>query len=251
MKNNFKPISMKCTEKEFDKIKLILEKNGFRIQNICPSWGAFNYLTNNFCGIKSNIANVSKIDTRIHNRDVFEEWDQEIFLQYCSIETNKNNMGYKTTVPVTDVLRIHAVACETWKTIIVDKYLSRIDKQQNIMFLEGEVDAMFLAATTDQRILLRAIFGEKTKPVIDYDRLKTGSKVKIKRTGYHCNGFENLDVSKPVDIVFYKTPHFISSDNLFESKGAYNSYITFNQKGKIVLFSSYENIDYITEVIEY
>ena len=159
-------------------------------------------------------------------------------------------MGYKTTVPGMEVLRIHAVACETWKSTISQKYLSRIDSNQNITFTEDEIDAMFKASTTDQSIVLMKIFGKK-KQVIDWDRLKTGSKVMIKHTFNHCNGFENIDASKPVDIVFYKTPHFISSDNLFESKGYYNGYITFNQKGKMVLFSACENIDYITEVIEY
>jgi len=245
---NIKPISMKCSQEQFDKIRPILEKNGITMRYPLSHFGYDSYLTNNYMGAEGDINNVSCKKGR--KREVFEEWDQDTFLEYCGIKKIKKNMGYKTTVPITDVLKIHAVACDSWKKIIVDKYFLRVDSKQNITFTESEIDEMFDAATIGQIAVLREIFGEK-KQVIDYDRLKTGSKVKIKCTEQHCDGIMTIDENEPVNIVFYKTPHFILSCNVFKSKGRYNSYITFNQKGKMVLFASHENTDYITEVIEY
>lgn len=91
----------------------------------------------------------------------------------------------------------------------------------------------------------------KDKPVIDYDRLCTGSVVKIKYTGEHCNGISKIDLSSPVDIIFYKTNCVIHDDNKFISKAYYESNITFHQNGKYCVFSSERVIDYITEVISY
>lgn len=89
------------------------------------------------------------------------------------------------------------------------------------------------------------------EPEIDYSRLKTGSKVRIKYTGQFCNGTEGLSYNNPVDIVFYKTPHRIDHDAEFELSGAEGSYVTFHQNGKYIVFSSATKVDYITEVIEY
>ncbi len=158
-------------------------------------------------------------------------------------------MTQKLTVKVTEVLKIHEIACSDWKSKIAG-YLSRVDKDQNITFTQKEVDEMFKAATEEQLPTLESIFGKKVAE-IDYSKLKTGSKVMIKRTGKHCNGISNIDLSKPVDIVFYKTPYTISYDNDFKAMGPYNSYITFHQNKKFVVFAADNHIDYITEVIEY
>lgn len=88
------------------------------------------------------------------------------------------------------------------------------------------------------------------KPDIDYSRLKTGSKVKIKRTGRGVIT-TGLDEDSPVQIVFYRTPHFISTDKTFEMEGFHGEYITFYQNSKYILFTSDTIVDYITEVIEY
>jgi hypothetical protein len=250
MKNNFRPIAMKCSQEQFKQIKPILIDNGLTIDNIYDSrWGVYCYLVNNYRSVDGSITNVNEYDIVSYGREIFEKWNQDTFLQYCGIKTNKT-MEYKLTVPVTDVLKIHSIACTKWKEKIKLLYLPRIDENQNISFAENEIDTMFSAATAEQTPVLRKIFGEK-KQVIDYDKLKTGSKVMIKETNRHCNGFENIDVSKPVDIVFYKTPHIISVGSEFRSRGTYDSYTTFHQNGKFVLFSAHLEIDYITEVIEY
>jgi hypothetical protein len=159
-------------------------------------------------------------------------------------------MGYKLTVPITDVLEIHGMACNVWKSRIKVNYLNRIDEFQNITFTENEIDEMFEAALVMQIPTLTKIFGEKKKPV-DFDRLKTGSKVMIDYTGEHCTGIDSVDLNESFDIVFYKTKHFIDSSNNFRRESRYSSYITFHQNGKYVLFSSEKNADYIVDVIEY
>ena len=89
------------------------------------------------------------------------------------------------------------------------------------------------------------------EPIIDVSRIKTGSKVMINYTDQHCSGFNNIDNSKPVDVVFFKTPHYIRGDNEFHDSGVYSMYCTFHQRGKFVFFSAYENVDYITSVVKY
>lgn len=89
------------------------------------------------------------------------------------------------------------------------------------------------------------------EPVIDLSRIKMGSKVMIKKTDQHCNGIDRIDVSQPVDVVFFRTPHFINSRGCFCLRGAYSESCTFHQDGKFVLFAAHENTNYITSVIKY
>lgn len=156
------------------------------------------------------------------------------------------------TVPATDVLKIRAIACGPWKRRLAT-YLHRMDESNNLTFIEEEIDEMFNAATGEQRPVLVEIFGEPTKAV-EWNRIKTGSKVMIEYTGQHCGGFEGIDLSQPVDVVFFRTPHFINEDAVFKTNSCHSSYCTFHQNGKYVLFAAHKNfvdVDYITQVIEY
>lgn len=90
------------------------------------------------------------------------------------------------------------------------------------------------------------------EPEIDYSRLKTGSKVKIKFTSCHVDGIGSIDLDYPVDIVFYKTvQRMYTGAGFITADGHHKHYITFHQNGKYCVFSSDTSIDYITEVIEY
>ena len=165
------------------------------------------------------------------------------------VNQENKNMSQKLKIPTTDVLRIHSIACSHWKKTFA-VYLSRTDDEQMIQFTQDEVNQMFEAATTEQKPVLEEIFGKQSKP-IDWDRIKTGSRVMIKHTGKHCNGLGNINLIKPVVVVFFKTPHFISSSHCFNSEGPHSHYCTFYQDGNYVLFNADREIDYITEVIEY
>jgi hypothetical protein len=156
----------------------------------------------------------------------------------------------KTLIPITEVIKIHGVACSTWKSKIAN-YLAKVDSNQNIQFTPSEVNEMFNAATSSQLPLLESIFGKRSQP-IDWDKIKTGSRVMIKNTGWHCSGICKIDLSEPVDVVFFKTKHYIiGGDNTFKTEGGQTSYVTFHQNGKFVLFSSERDMDYIVEVVEY
>jgi hypothetical protein len=337
-----KPIAMRCTEEQFDAIKPKLEKAGLVITSM-ESFLAAEYLVNNFrgdLGIVTNLINFRGdlgIVTNLisphgyYERLIFEEWDEQTFLEYCGIESfvlpekwcveitesnrevllnwvrkqpNYNNYGehcfypgntavskhpfddtylyvyspsdflkahpkYKQItfqefekhvlkqehmetikVSAAQVLRIHEIACQDWQARIVKDYLPRINKNQEIEFTRSEVDEMFRAAIPKQVPTLESIFGVRRKP-IEWDKIKTGSKVMIQYTGEHCSGIKSIDLSKPVDVVFYKTPHLINDDAVFKRKSNHASYCTFFQHGKYVVFSAEKNVDYITEVIEY
>jgi len=169
------------------------------------------------------------------------------FGKLFNFETKTQKM--KTLIHITDVIKIHGVACSTWKSKIAN-YLAKVDINQNIQFTPSEVNEMFDAATSSQLPLLESIFGKRSQP-IDWDKIKTGSRVMIKYTGEHCDGIEKIDLAKSVDVVFFKTKHFIGGQFKFKKEGGESSYVTFHQNGKFVLFSSQRDTDYIVEVVEY
>ena len=156
----------------------------------------------------------------------------------------------KTLIPITDVIKIHSVVCSTRKSKIAN-YLAKVDSNQNIQFTPSEVNEMFNTATSSQLPLLESIFGKSSQP-IDWDKIKTGSRVMIEDTDKHCCGIGRINLSKPVDVVFFKTKCYIDERCRFGSEGGgHTSYVTFHQNGNFVLFSSEEDIDYIVEVVEY
>ena len=120
------------------------------------------------------------------------------------------------------------------------------------MFLQWEIDKMFSAATNDQLKVLEEVFG-KVVVTIEFDKLKTGSIVKLNpnKFGQCVGGTGDMDLDEVVNVVFYKTPHSIDADGKFVNKCYYDSYCTFEQDGIFARYSSQEVIDYLTEVIEY
>lgn len=154
------------------------------------------------------------------------------------------------TIKKSDFKPLYDIACPEWKSKF-NAFLIPFHFQDTIPFEEKFIEEMRKACTSSQIPVFESIFGKK-KVEIDYDKLKTGSKVMIKYTGNHCSGINKIDTSKPVDIVFYKTIERINDDNVFySSKGPHKSYVTFHQNGNYCLFASDNKIDYITEVIEY
>jgi hypothetical protein len=164
------------------------------------------------------------------------------------VENEKQNK-MKITIKKSELKEIYDIACDTWQTKIA-KYATREPFGDTVDFTEEEVFEMFRAATSSQLPVLNKIFGEREEK-IDFDKIKTGSKVMLKHTGQHCTGIDNIDLKVPVDVVFYKTPHIIDGYSKFKPGGEYFSYCTFHQNGKFVLFAASENVDYIIKVIEY
>jgi len=86
------------------------------------------------------------------------------FKKHILNQENKTVMTKQTlTAAVTDVLKIHSIACTSWKSIIASNYLSRVDNAQNITFTQHEVDKMFEAATEAQLPVLENVFGKQVK----------------------------------------------------------------------------------------
>ncbi len=322
-KPTFRPIAIRCNKKQFISIRDILLKEGIRISHLID-WDTNDYLINNYNGESRVVTNVDESCAKYYNRTIFEEWNKDIFLEYCGIQVlpekwaikacdevghwlNENSdmsianraydyssikhwnyfvypsfagkshmfdsipesyteitikqfreitkitktnkpMSQKLTVPISEVLEIHKIACVTWKPII-GKYLSRVDSEQMITFTQEEVDGMFLAATEDQTPVLLRIFGKKVQ--IDYDKIKTGSKVMLTRSGQYVAGNKDVDFTKPFDVVFFKSSWVMNGEGIFAGWKMYESYCTFHQDGKYVVFASHVNLDYILSVIEY
>ena len=154
----------------------------------------------------------------------------------------KNNCTAKELIKIVDI------ACDSWKSKLYG-YLQRVDDTGNIHFTEYEVMEMFEAATSKQKSVLDNIFPET--PNIDFSKIKSGSVVKIKYTGNHVHGSEYVNFSKPVDVVLFKTRGFIRNNGYLPKNRHHDSYCTFYQNGKYIVFTSDDVIDYITDVIEY
>jgi hypothetical protein len=92
------------------------------------------------------------------------------------------------------------------------------------------------------------------KEKIYYDRIRSGSRVMIKDGfGQSCG---EIDTTRPVDVIFYKTEHYIDSDGKFQSTGRPSIWkiprCTFHQDGKfVVLYANYDKPDFIVNVIKY
>jgi hypothetical protein len=161
-----------------------------------------------------------------------------------------NESKMKTIITAQELLEIHKIACDGWKAKIKINYFPLITDDQRIHFSQDEVNDMFKAATAEQKPVLEKIFGKQVKP-IEWDRIKTGSRVMIKETDEICNGISDIDLSKPVDVIFYKTSHYIYDCGKFCTLGHHILYCTFHQDGKYVLFSAEKNTDYIAKVVQY
>lgn len=203
-------------------------------------------------------------DTKVNIPGVKRTWESRLkdypkdFKPSTKKEFEKQNKEVmskqKLTVPVTDVLKIHKIACSSWKSKIAG-FLSRVSSEQYIKFTQEEVNGMFKSATEAQLPVLEEVFGKQSE-LINWSDIKTGSKVMISHTGEHCSGFNNIDNSLPVDVVFFNTLSRITGKGEFfstESSIPKRKYCTFHQDGKYVLFTNdgEDYKKYITSVVEY
>ena len=162
-------------------------------------------------------------------------------------------------VHLKDIMKIHDIACDTWKEIIMESYISKVHNLKlTKTFFQSDVDKMFKAATSSQVPVLEQVFGKQVEK-IEWNKIKTGSKVKIKYSGEHCAGWRwDMDETVEVDVVFFDTKHCIYPNGTFKKEFHYPHYFTFHSHDdkthKFVLFGSndytaYEN--FVVEVIEY
>lgn len=85
--SNFRPIAMRCTQEQFEEIKPKLKGVSIHSVNfdIYTRSGRSSYLTNNLSGKNYVVSNICEFVKREYNREVHEEWNEEVFLKACGI----------------------------------------------------------------------------------------------------------------------------------------------------------------------
>lgn len=258
-REKFQPVCMKCSREQLEQARPILEAHGLRMVMIDHDRN-YNYLVNNLLDIPGHVSNYGR--STDYGRTVVDEWDLDLFLQYCGVE-NKTTKVMSTPkmyeVHLKDIMKIHDIACDTWKEIIMEIYISKVHKLKlTYTFFQSDVDRMFNAATEEQIPVLEEVFGKQVEK-IEWDKIKTGSKVKIKYSGEHCDGWRwNMQETVEVDVVFFGTKHYILQNGTFQKESHYDHYFTFHsyddKTNKFVLFGSNDFNDcknFVVEVIEY
>lgn len=251
MRRQIKPISMRCDKAQFESVKQELIDVGMDISN-ADLWDMCRYITNNYnnsFGIVGTIADGSKTD---YNRTVFEEFNREILLEYCGIGAKQEPFKITSGKGIT-LTSQHSHGSISFGSAGAKVINSLTDSNMKTMktITQEQLDKLFEIATPEQLPILEEMFGI---PPIDYDKIKTGSKVMVKRTGENCGGIESVNLNEPLDVVFFCTPHFINIWAKFFKKMNYTHYITLHQHGKFVLFggdNKDELVKCITRVIEY
>ena len=143
------------------------------------------------------------------------------------------------------------IICETAKTPKADKIIEITNTHYRVEdCLKDETLAGYNINNQDLRLATK----EEIKRVqIKWENIKTGSVVKLKRTDQICNdNDDSFNFNDVFQVVLYKKPFLIDEQNRFISQHlAYNSYCTFYQEDKYLVYSAHNNVDYITEVISY
>lgn len=82
-KPKFRPIAMRCNQEQFEAVKDKLA--GCRMEDI-TEFESCSYLVNNYSNHILVITNTWAVNKSNHGRQVFEEWNEKTFLEYCGIE---------------------------------------------------------------------------------------------------------------------------------------------------------------------
>ena len=77
---------MKCNQEQWDSIK---EKLVHYSEKCCNDFKTFNYLVNNSGGVLNTINNIDSYWKASYNRQSYETWNEQVFLEACGIETEK------------------------------------------------------------------------------------------------------------------------------------------------------------------
>jgi hypothetical protein len=250
---------MKCSWEQFEQVRPILEAHGLEVVAV-DNIRSYDYLVNNLSSVPGHVSNYER--STDYGRTVVDHWDLDLFLWYCGIETKITKVMSTPKmyeVHLKDIMKIHDIACDTWKEIIMNDYISKVHNLKlTYTFFQSDVDKMFKAATSSQVPVLEQVFGKQVKE-IEWDKIKTGSKVKIKYSGEHCSGWRwDMQEAVEVDVVFFGTKHQLLPNGTFSKESYYNHYFTFHayddKTDKFVLFGSDHFDDcknFVVEVIEY
>lgn len=95
-------IAMRCNKEQWDAIKSKLV--GLLLYST-PGFDSFPYLVNNCGGDLGVINNFSSKNKRDYNREVHENWNEQVFLEACGIETEKIFKGSELQFRASDEIK--------------------------------------------------------------------------------------------------------------------------------------------------
>lgn len=127
-----KALAMRCNQEQWDGIK---DKLVGLIVYTTSEFEAFPYLANNCGGDLGVINNFSSKNKREYNREVHENWNEQIFLEACGIETEKTFKG--------DDLQVWNFFDKKWENCVQhSKYRIKPDYSKEIEELERQIEIL-------------------------------------------------------------------------------------------------------------
>ncbi len=115
--------------------------------------------------------------------------------------------------------------------------------------MEKKIKPTHFAISPEDYAEYQELKAKANEKKIDYDRLKTGSKVRLVHNGDHISGANRVDFDKIFEIVLVNNKLTYCTDEFLESN--YRNNITAVQDGKLVSFGDCGPLTCITEVISY
>ena len=144
-----KPIAMKCSQEQFDKIKPKLK--GMEITDSIFNLKEYPYLTNDYYNYdRQGLGSVNK--HIIYGREIYEIWDEKIFLEACDIGLVESKTKITSVEIIGDIGDI--VYFMENNTVVNSKIVSiLITKNTDGLFVEYHIKG--------QRYALRNIYKSK------------------------------------------------------------------------------------------
>lgn len=192
--------------------------------------------------------------THLHPKDYKNDNSGYTLLNFEQFQTHilnkKSNTMQTLTLGQLKDLYVQ-FGCTKWKSTIEpylkDKALLKDDVE--VIIDDKDIQLLLKEGSYDQKQAVEKLGIALSNP-IEWDKIKTGSKVMLERTGSICVGSsDGLDFDKPFNVIFFKTPYYML--NVGFRKCSNYTYCVFNQDGKFATFQAQNNTDYIVSVIEY
>ena len=188
-KIEFKPISMKCNQQQFNAIKPILEEHGWKLVNI-TEFKSWPYLVNNYQNAQGNISNAVEGSKTCYNRTGYEEWNQDLFLRCCGIDPSpkfkvgdkviikKDSVGYGTGEwrgEFQDIIQTQGYLTIRWE-------YTKEDGTQTVDFEESayQADSRWLTLYTETKTKMKTYLTKISDLKKIYDVACSSWKTKIK-----------------------------------------------------------------------
>ena len=178
----------------------------------------------------------------------FKEISFEQFQTYV-LKQKPNTMQTLTLGQLKDLYTVSD--CSKWQSKIGSYLGDNLLKKDDfkIEIKSEDIQLLLKEGTLAQQNAVEKLGIALSNP-IEWNKIKTGSKVMLKRTESICVGSsDGLDFDKPFNVIFFKTPYYML--NVGFRKCSNYTYCVFNQDGKFATFQAQNNTDYIVSVIEY